>query len=260
MVIIIGVAGSTSFWKRVQMEKRTAKNLKNSYIKVKGQNLPDETYGGSQNFYAPPIAGMQSIEDRKKQKMGCGVVALADLFLYMGIKNNNCLSWRGRSYVNYTLDLKDYKCYFDEIYDLIGGVSLKYGISGIKLRYRFNQMARRQGWQERAVWGFSGKKLFDRIEQMLERDIPVILCIPMMVRRKDKQDGLWLYRKKDDGFVQSDFMTGHYVVVTELFWEEEQYLAVSSWGTKYFIRWHEYETLIHTHFLGTILGNILYIR
>ena len=42
--------------------------------------------------------------------------------------------------------------------------------------------------------------------------------------------------------------------------EKGSYYEISSWGKKYYINCKEYDRLIKTHFLGTILGNILYIR
>lgn len=128
-------------------------------------------------------------------------------------------------------------------------------------------MARRNGWRLRARWGFSGRKIFSRIEEMLQRDIPVILCIPMMILKKDRNDKLSLYNRKFDDvkkryeYQVAEQTNAHYVTVTGILWEEEKrYLSVSSWGREYYIDFKEYDTYINTHFLGKILGNILYVR
>lgn len=201
-------------------------------------------------------------EDEKKQKMGCGIVALSDIFLYLSGKYNKSLQLDGVSYVNYKLDQKTYCEYYNRIYRLAGGVSLKNGASGIKLWRTFNRMAKLQGWSERARWGFSRKKILSRLEEMLAKDIPVILCVPMALFKKDKEKGLWFYMKNEKGaYVPRTRVNGHYVVVTELFYENEEiYLVISSWGKQYFIKWKEYEEQIKTRLFGAFLGNLLYIK
>ena len=138
---------------------------------------------------------------------------------------------------------------------------MKNGISGIKLAMGFNRLSRREGWKLRSRWGFSAKKLYSRMEEMLGRDIPVILCVPMLLFRKDKKDGLSFYVRKNGKLEKACTVTAHYVMVTGIYIENgESLLEISSWGKQYYVNWHEYENLIRTCFLGTILGNILYIR
>ena len=93
------------------------------------------------------------------------------------------------------------------------------------------------------------------------QDIPVVLCVPMMLFKKDKKDGLSFYVKKNGKLEKACTVSAHYVMVTGLFKEKDEILLeISSWGKQYYVNWNEYENLIRTHFLGTILGNILYIR
>ena len=275
------------------MKKRIG--LVSDYIKIKRIDSGETTFGGDQNFFAaaqrvknliygekaPAQADgherekeadvgntvdkeMQKAlkEDEKKQKMGCGIVALSDIFLYLSGKYNQGVQIGDRSYVNHGLKQKEYCEFYDKIYAFAGGVSLKNGVSGIKLWRKFNRMARRQGWKERARWGFSRKKIFQRMEEMLLKDIPVILCMPMALFKKEKDKGVRFYQKNQKGeYVPYTRVNGHYVVVTELLYEEDEiYLVISSWGKQYFIKWKEYDEEIRSRLFGAILGNLLYIK
>ncbi len=237
--------------------------LLKKYIGIQREN-GKIAFGGDQNFFYAPQA---SKVDLQKKSFGCGIVAFADLLLYLGNSDDKFLITENVNYVRRELSEKAYKEYFNRIYDFIGGITKNYGISGLKIRRRFNRIARKNGWKLRAKWGCSGKKLFGRIEEMLQNNIPVILCIPMMIFKKDKEDKLALYTRVYDDvcgryqYEVAERTNAHYVTVTEIIWEEEKrYLAVSSWGKEYYIDFEEYDTYINTHFLGKILGNILYVR
>lgn len=234
----------------------TTKALRSEYIRVRRKNGGLVTFGGDQGFF-PKQGGSKA--DTKKNASGCGVVAFGDLLLYLGKKGADFILPESRNYINRTLEEEEYKNYYNTVYSLLGGIPFSGGVSGLKLFWKFNRLARINGWKLRAKWGMSRKKLFSRIEEMLDRDIPVILCIPMMVRKKDKKEGLWLYHPEDCS--RAAFTKAHYVMVTGMVQRRDKwYYEISSWGNRYYISAEEYDTLIHTHFMGTILGNILYIR
>lgn len=237
--------------------------LLRDYIKIKRADSEETTFGGDQNFFAAAQRVREAVtEDVKKQKMGCGIVALSDIFLYFAGKYNKGVLLQGVNYVNQKLSQSEYCTFYDKIYDFVGGVSLKNGASGIKLWRKFNRMARLQGWKERARWGISRKKILPRIKEMLRKDTPVVLCMPMALFKKDKEKGIWFYGRNDKGeYIPKTCVNGHYVVVTELLYEKEDiYLVISSWGKQYFIKWKEYDELIKTRFWGSVLGNLLYIK
>ena len=213
--------------------------LQKAYIKVQREKTGEVTYGGDQGFFREekPLCKYQS---------GCGVVAFLDLLLYLTDTDRE-------------VSEKVYKDYFNQIYSLIGGIPFMSGISGLKLQFKFNWIARQRHWKVRAKWGLSGKKLFSRVKEMLQKDIPVILCIPHMIRKKDKKDKLAFYKKETFEKVQET--SSHYVMITGIVQKEKEiYFSISSWGKEYYINWKEYDTYMNTHFLGKILGNILYIR
>lgn len=230
------------------------------YIQVRREDKGVVTYGGDQGFFRS--AEEASLDDRKR-RMGCGIVALGDLLLYLASRDALYCIKENRSYVNRILSQKEYAAYFNSIYDLVGGLpgGKGNGLSGIRLQRTFNRIARREGWKLHALWGISGKKLYGRMVEMLKGDIPVILCIPLLLFAKDPEQGIGFYKKSGDQYQKSCTVSAHYVVVTEILEEKEDiFLGISSWGVKYYVNWKEYERLIHRAFLGTILGNILYIK
>ncbi len=232
--------------------------LRKPYIRVQ-RNNGEITYGGDQGFFR---GGSPGSAEALKSAMGCGVVAFGDLLLYFGNENADMEIPENKCYVNRVNQEAAYCQYYNSIYDYLGGVSARNGISGIRLMMRFNRLARRQHWKMRAVWGIGARRIYGRIEEMLSQDIPVILCIPMMLLKKDKKDGVVFYCRSDE-WKKETTVSAHYVTATGIVQEygsREVFLEISSWGKKYYINWNEYEKLIRTHFLGTILGNILYIR
>lgn len=234
--------------------------LKGEYIRVKRYKSETITYGGDQGFFSDTS---EEPSDARKRRMGCGIVAFGDLLLYLAGRNSQYRFRESECYVNRVLSEEEYKDYFNDRYVFLGGLPAKTnkGLSGFRLQGRFNRMARSEGWKLHAWWGLSGRKLYGRMTKMLERDIPVILCIPLMIFKKDKDHGITFYKKEKNGYRKACTVSAHYVVVTDLSGEQDDiYMGISSWGVKYYVKWKEYERFIHTHFLGTILGNLLYIK
>lgn len=233
--------------------------LTREYVQIIREKSGSVTYGGNQGFFAASPAG--SIDERKN-RMGCGIIAFCDLLLYLAGGDPVYRLEENESYVNRSVREQEYKAYFNQMYDFLGGLPEKTGngLSGMRLWRKFNCMAKLKGWNLRAKWGVNGRKLYGRMTEMLRRDIPVILCVPLMLFKKDKDQGITFYKKENNRYCRECTVSAHYVVVTEILKDNGSiYLAIASWGVKYYINWSEYDKLIHTHFLGTILGNILYI-
>lgn len=232
-------------------------SLSKQYVSVRCRETDLQSFGGNQNFFGVPGAGE---EDIRKQKSGCGIVAFADLLLYLG-KADRCFQIpESSSYVNCRLSEEEYKRYYNNIYEFMGGIRGKAGISGYLLQKSFNRLAKREKWIFRAKWGLSGRKLHPRVEEMLKRDIPVICCVPMMLLKKDKQDYLSLYQWQNDGLKKVSRVRAHYVMITGInVIEETEFYEVSSWGKRFYIQCREYREFTKKHFMGNYLGNILYI-
>lgn len=234
--------------------------LTRQYIQVKRKKTNIAAYGGDQGFFRD-ADGRE--EDERKRRMGCGIVAFCDLLLYLAGSSPVYQIRENKRYLNRELSEGEYKDWFNFIYEFLGGLPKKRnkGLSGFRLSRKFNQMAAAENWDLKAVWGWSGRKIFNRMTQMLQRDIPVILCVPMMLFKKDRDKGITFYKREGEVFRKACIVSEHYVMVTEIFEERENiFLGISSWGEKYYVNWNEYNELIHAHFLGTILGNILYIK
>lgn len=237
--------------------------IRGKYVQVERKENGEVTFGGDQGFF---YSDHMTKTDERKKESGCGVVAFTDLLLYLGSRDKKYRIPETDHYIGHVLRKEEYKNCYNTIYSFLGGIPFKGGISCLSLRIAFNRLSRRQNWNLRASWGICGKKLFDRIEEMLAEDIPVILCIPMMILKKDRKDGLWLYQRTEEpdgtySYHQKAFARAHYIIITNVIQERDTvFYEISSWGKKYYFSKNEYDILIHTHFTGTILGNILYIR
>lgn len=250
--------------------------LTGEYIRVKRRD-GRITCGGDQNFFA---GAPERSADWRKQKLGCGITALGDLFLYLAGREGKSLTGERAGGTNgrqpgELFSEKEYRAYYNRIYRLAGGIApwAKNGLSILRMQLTFNRMARRQGWKLRARWGMSYARLLGRMEEMLGRDIPVILCIPFMVFGRDKKKGVSFYEKREGAYHRACTVSAHYVVVLGILREKDvSWLRISSWGREYYVNWEQYCALLRPpfgkqplyglcfRFLETILGNILYIR
>lgn len=219
-------------------------SLRRDYIKVQRRQGQEVAYGGDQNFFA---TREEDSEKGIKQQSGCGLIALLDLCLYLAAHTN--------------IHEEQYVGYFDRLYDFYGGIRHNTGISGIGMAKCFNKIMKRNKMHLRAKWGLKGNKMHARIIEMLSNDIPVVLCIPQMVLKKDKANLLNLYEADDMECKVACRTNAHYVMVTAIVsLDNEEYYKISSWGKKYFISVKEYDSYMKHHFLGTILGNVLYVQ
>lgn len=234
--------------------------LTGKYIQVMRKKGDTLTYGGDQGFFE---GAPKASEDDRKKRMGCGIVAFGDMLLYLAGRNPVYRTEENKHYVNRIFLQEEYKNYYNAMYDFLGGLPKREsrGLSCLRLQHGFNRMARMKKWKLRARWGLNGRKLYDRIIEMLGRDIPVILCVPVLFGRKNKDQGITFFKKEENTYERVCTVSAHYVVITEVVKENDDiFLGISSWGKKYYVNWNEYDSLIHTHIFGTILGNILYIR
>lgn len=204
------------------------------------------TYGGS-----------QKLSDNKViQSSGCGLVAACDLFLYMHRNLEGCccnlfasLPSSGPVNINeYNGLLKSLRAYFPLIPN--------YGINGLMLCLGINAFFIRYAFPYKAAWGIRADKLWERIEKMLSQDIPVIISIGpnlSLSRQKYKAD---LYTEKKDGeLIRSAKVCAHYMTLTAI---DEEWLTVSSWGRKYYIRRCDYQIYVKHH-SSSLFSNIVYI-
>ena len=109
----------------------------------------------------------------------------------------------------------------------------------------------------RAVWMLSGQKLWDRVEEMLRRDLPVILSVGPNFPAFWANDRLPFYVRTVDGVFRKAAATkGHYVTVTGL---DGNWVQISSWGRRLYINRTEYMLYTRKH-SNFVFSNILYLR
>ena len=205
--------------------------LKKPYIAV--STPAGMSYGGNQGWS----------EDRTMKKCGCGVVAALDLLLYL---TDSPSPTRG-AYCR-MLDMMRRK-YLPLLYPV--------GINGLTLTLGINLLFLQKHLPYTAEWCFTGKKLLNRVSELLDADIPVILGVGPQIPQIWKRDGLPFYRMTPGGAcVPVTSVCAHYVTVTAM---DERFLTISSWGRKYYIRQDELGDYIRKH-STYLFSNILYIR
>ena len=220
--------------------------IRNNYISVDiGQR---RSFGGNQ----------MSSASRNMREVGCGVIAALDLLLYLCRFHPGCrCGFFAAAAEDGCIDEQEYDDLAQKLSRSFFPVIPKLGINGIMLAGGLNRFFRRFALPFRAAWGIGKGSLFKEIEDMLERDIPVILSIGPNFPLFWKKHEVNFYSVRPDG---SPFcacsIRAHYVTVTGI---DETYLYISSWGRSYRIDRSEYMDYIRRR-SGSIVSNIVKIR
>ena len=218
--------------------------LRYPYFSVKTQN--GLSYGGSQTWCSSPTM----------QKYGCGVVAMGDVLLYMGIHRLSCSTdlQYGILREDGNLSYPRYERYLRKIRRRYLGIIPGFGVPGFLVPHAMNRYFRHYKMDFRARWCISHEKLYSRIEESLARDLPVLLAVGQNIPfwRKHK---LCLYRQENGLYFPAAEVKAHFVVVTGL---ENGYLQISSWGKEYYISWQEFEKYVKKY-SSVLVSNICLI-
>ncbi len=209
-------------------------SLRRSYPGVLKSNTV--SYGGSQMWSEKKII----------RECGCGPVAALDLLHYLTDTDTRTPLSQER----YNEELR-HLC--RRYLPLIP----KSGLNGIALALGVNRLFRERGLPYRAIWAFSGSRLWDRIRGMLLQDLPVILSIGPNFPALWQKERLRFYSRRHDGsYVPSVSTKSHYVTVTGM---DPDWLRISSWGREYYINRKEYEEFVKRH-SSYLFSNLLYIK
>lgn len=207
-------------------------SLKNEYIKVGGT-----TFGGSQTFFR----GSTKKSDIRKERGGCGLVAITDVISYL---NNDTI----------VSSSNDYVARFNSTVRKALWIPTRFGMHFLHLSLAMKKRLKKS--RLNSHWCISKKKLYPRIREMLQNNIPVILNVPKKIGPKSRIKKLNFYNENLSVF---DSVHSHYVVITGIAKEDSTiYLEISSWGKKLYINFSEYRAFCRSTITG-ILGNILYI-
>ena len=208
------------------MEKRRC-CLRHTYLSVKTQ--ADNSFGGNQNWATGYMM----------RKYGCGVVAMGDVLIYLGIHRLPCNTdlLYGMLREDGCLSYPRYERYLRKMNKRYLGIIPGFGVPNFQLARAMNRYFRHYRIDLRARWCLSSGKMLERIQDSLSKDYPVILAIGQNIPfwRKKK---LTLYRQENGVYLPATETKAHYVVVTGM---ENGYLQISSWGKEYFISWKEYQ-------------------
>ena len=191
-------------------------------------------YGGRQQWCSKKLL----------RDSGCGVIACAQILFHIAGKNRASIE----------------KKEFMELAELLGKKYLfvikGLGLSGILMSWGLNRYLRKKKLPYRARWGCMPWKIWQKTEEMLKADIPVILAVGAnfpIIRGRHKIN---LYDKRKEGYVTVDRISAHFVTITDM---DEEWIGVSSWGSKYYINKKEYIRYVILH-SNWILSNILVFR
>ena len=116
----------------------------------------------------------------------------------------------------------------------------------------------RYGMPYRARWGCTPGKMRERIDDMLRRDLPVVLSIGGDFPFFWKRSRLKLYQKTQAGWKTAASARAHFVTITG---RQGNMMQISSWGKEYYIDWNEYQQYAKRH-SSYLISNIccLYAR
>lgn len=270
----------------------TETSLKNDFFSVDYKYYPEfaeenwstvrndnsnKSYGGYQGWmgkygYTKDVKEFcnKSVTGNTMHSNGCGIIAVADMFMYMFISNNgyfndgtsqidignNFNNIKFTTYVNYVKSISN----FFEMYDwpINGTVSdylsgnLKKGIKSIS---SLNDLDLDVTWDNNT----DSKKCFKKMKEMIKNDIPVVFSCNI-------SDFLQLYRFKEHGYTTDGGETpnSHYMVATgiieysddvETFVGRKKMVRIATYGKEYYMDFEDYADI-----LSSIDTNIMYIK
>lgn len=219
--------------------------LQHPYIGV--QNGENVSYGGSQMF----------AEDKVMRECGCGIVGALDTLLYLGKNRPGCsvdfLPWDGSP-----IPQERYVALLQKLRRSYLPLSYPFGMNGLTLSAGLNRLFRRQCIPLHARWLVKKTELWLRMDQMLSRDIPVILSagpnFPLLLSKKNK---VAFCRRDSSGVLYPVTATNaHYVTVTG---REGNWLRISSWGREYYLDKNTFTEYVEQH-SSYIVSNILLLE
>ena len=220
--------------------------LKHPYISVALSS--GESFGGGQQFS----------KDAMIRRCGCGIVAAADVLLYLS-------RWHAHGAVDFFAGLLENKPIPLSVYDnCIQSLNRSYfpmipyaGINGVMLMAGMELFFRRHGMPYTACWCFAPGKLWGRIEEMLRADIPVVMSVgPNFPLIWGDRRVRFFARSPAGNYIPASGARAHYFTVTGL---DEDWLHISSWGRLYYLRREEFEEYVRRYSLG-VTSNVLLIE
>lgn len=208
------------------------------------------------NGGAPSCGGNQAWSpSRVTRDCGCGVVACADLLLYLRQSRSGCANGLFCDFPESgPVPSAPYLAAVEKLRRGFIPLLPRFGVNGFALVLGLNAYFIRYRLPFRAFWGVSGGALWPRIREMLSRDIPVILAIGPDLPKFWQKHPLTLYTRQSGGSFRSACQArAHYVTVTAM---DDAWLRVSSWGREYYINRKEYDARLRSHSLPLVCNAV----
>lgn len=241
------------------------------------------SYGGSQMWF-PETKWYK--KDTIIHRYGCGTIAVADLLLYLSCRKMylrtpiTALAVNADNQIVY----QNYLSYVRKIHDQYTKTLPLLAVLGPIAASAINTYSEDYGLNLRASWQWTLNyyEMYDLIEEMLNKDIPVILSIGPNTPKLWGRKGIPFYELREIDFQPSQTVSdsskevskpyyyktvkydinGHYITVTGLIKDEltgRIMLQISSWGSRYFIDYEKYRDYAE-NVGGTFTSSLLHVR
>lgn len=207
------------------------KTIKRPYLRIKSKN--SISYGGNQKWFAPKFL----------KDFACGVIGAADVLLHL----------EGKEHMTETEYMEFAKMLWKKYLPVIPG----FGMNGLTLILGMNRYFRKSKLPYYAYWGINRKKMIFRMDEMLEKDIPVIFAVGPNFPKVWGKKSVRLYTKTTEGiYSPTSKARAHYMIVTG---RDGLWLRVSSWGKEYYINYVEFQDYVR-QYSCSIVSNIVCIK
>lgn len=243
------------------------------------------SYGGSQMWFSET---KWYKKDTVLHRYGCGTIAVADLLLYLSRRKKYMLTPVTALAVSMDNQIlyPNYLSYVRQIHDQYTKTLPILAVLGPSAAAAINTYSEDYGLNLQASWKWTLNyyEMYDLIEEMLEKDIPVILSIGPNTPKLWGKKGIPFYELREIDFKPSSSQTvtdsteevpkpyyyktvkydinSHYVTITGLIKDAltgRIILQISSWGSRYFINYEEYRDYAE-NVGGTFTSSLLHVK
>lgn len=132
-----------------------------------------------------------------------------------------------------------------------------FGTNGLALSLAMNRFFKRHRLPYKARWSVPKAELWQRMEAMLQQDIPVILAVgPNFPRFWQKKRANFCRATPEGSFVPTVSAMAHFVTATGL---DDEWITLSSWGSRYYMSREEFARYTR-ECSNSLLCSILYVE
>ncbi len=191
-------------------------------------------------------------------RCGCGVVAAQEVLLYL------CRYHGGNGETLFSEELLSGPAVSADVYNRsLDRIRAQYlpliphvGVNGIGLILGMNAAFRRCELSFSARWVISSGRFYPLMEEMLEKDIPVIFSAGPNFPVLWGKEKVGLRPDPEDRHSSVQAISAHYMIAYGL---DAQNIHVSSWGRRFAVDRQEYDRYVK-RFSSSIVSNLVAIR